>query len=140
MAGRARIWIGVLAVSVLGLAASLNSYEASADQHRESTDPYGVGLALQRFAAVDRQLPIDKPVGYLSDLALTDQAGTSAFLAAQYALSPRLLVPVEQSATALWAVGNFSRPADYGAAGARVGYAVVQDTGNGVVLYKRPAR
>jgi len=140
MANGTRIWIGVLAVAFLGVAASLTSYEASADQHRESTDPYGVGLAIQRFAAVNRQLPIDAPIGYLSDLALSDQAGTPAFLTAQYALSPRLLAPVEQSPTAQWAVGNFSRPTDYAAAGARVGFAVVQDTGNGVVLYKRSAR
>ena len=140
MAAGTRIWIGVLAVAALGVAASFKSYEASAEQHREVTDPYGVGLAMQRFAAVNRQLPIDEPIGYLSDLALTDQAGTPAFLAAQYALSPRLLAPAEQSSSAQWAVGNFSRPTDYAAAGARLGFRVVQDTGNGVVLYKRSAR
>ena len=140
MRGGARIWIGVLAVAILGVAASLKSYQASSEQHREATDPYGVGLAIERFANLNRQLPIDEPIGYLSDLALNNQAGTPAFLAAQYALSPRLLAPVEQSPTARWAVGNFSRPTDYAAAGARVGFALVQDTGNGVVLYKRSVR
>jgi hypothetical protein len=140
MAGGTRIRIGVLAVAALGLAASWKSYQASAEQRSEASDPYGVGLAIQRFAAVNRQLPINETIGYLSDLALSDQAGTPAFLTAQYALSPRLLAPVEQSPTAQWAVGNFSRPTDYAAAGARVGFTFVQDTGNGVVLYKRSAR
>jgi len=140
MRGGARIWIGVLAVAILGVAASLKSYQASSEQHRESTDPYGVGLALQRFATADRELPPRSTIGYLSDLSLNDQAGTPAFLAAQYALAPRLLVPVEQKPIAEWAVGNFSRPTDFAGFGARAGFIMVADTGSGVILFKRMSR
>jgi hypothetical protein len=139
MANGSRIWIGVLAVVGLGLAASWESYETSADQRRESTDPYAVGLTLQRFAAANRQLPAGETTAYLSDLPLTDQAGTLAFLTAQYALSPRLLVPTGQKPAAHWAVGNFSRPTDFAAAGARAGFHMVADTGNGVILFQRAA-
>ncbi|MBZ5727799.1 MAG: hypothetical protein LAP87_22745 [Acidobacteriia bacterium] len=136
-AAGARVLIGVLAVAILAVLASLNSYQGSADERRQARDRYGVESALLRLAAASRRLPPAGAVGYLSDLQLSDQAGTPAFLAAQYVLAPHLLVPVDAHASTEWAVGNFSRPVDFAAVGARAGYTMVTDMGNGVVLYRK---
>jgi hypothetical protein len=39
-----------------------------------------------------------------------------------------------------WAVGNFTKPLDFAAAGAARGYQMIADLGNGVVLYRRAAK
>ena len=52
-------------------------------------------------------------------------------------MAPRLLAPVRQGIAAEWAVGNFSRPVDFVAAGAQAGYTMVADTGRGVVLFRK---
>ncbi len=137
-AAGARALVGVLAVAALAVLASLNSYQGTVEDRRRLPDRYGVESSLeQRFASVSVRLPASGAVGYLSDVPFSDPAGTPAFLAAQYALAPRLLVPVDTHGAAEWAVGNFSRPSDFAAAGARAGYTMTAQMGNGVVLYRK---
>jgi hypothetical protein len=127
-----RVLAALIIVAIATVLATADSFQlASEDQ----PDAYGVESALQRFATAATRLPPLGTVGYISDLPVTSKNGTPAFLAAQYALAPRLLTLVEQTRPPQ-AVGNFSRPADYAAAGARAGYAVEADLGNGVVLYR----
>ena len=123
-------------VAALALLASLNSYQISQDMAARYPDPYGVAAAEQRFAGALEILPGATRLGYISDLPFSDNAGVSAFLAAQYAVAPRALLPLEGSG-AEWVVGNFGRAADFAALGARSGLRLVRDFGNGVVVYRR---
>src|SRR5258708_32228259 len=86
--------MGVLAVAVLATLAAMNSYEAAAQLAKAQPDPYGAASAQQRFAPALASLPNDVPLGYLSDLPLTEKAGVAAFLAAQYAVRPQSVTPL----------------------------------------------
>ena len=132
-----RVVAGVLVVAVLAMLAALNSYQVSAANAQQFPDPYGVALAEQRFAGVIRQLPSNARLAYISDLPLNATAGITAFLAAQYALAPRLVTPVDEGLATEWAIGNFSRPSDYGSIGAKAGFTMVADFGSGVILYRK---
>jgi len=127
----------VLAVACLAVYSSLSSYGISSAIRQQSTDKYGVEAQLQRLAPAAAKLPAGVAVGYLSDVAPSSDPGTAAFLASQYALAPHLLVWASPAAPVEWAVGNFSKPADYAAVGAQAGFGVVEDFGLGVLLYRR---
>jgi hypothetical protein len=127
-----QVLLALIAVAIAAVLASANSFQLSTQLQ---PDPWSIEPAIQRFAAVAERLPAAGAVGYISDLPLADR-GTAAFLSAQYALPPRLLVPVEQTQLPL-AIGNFSQPADFAEAGAKDGYRVEADLGNGVVLYRK---
>jgi len=128
--------IGALSVAALAVFASLNSYQVSQQVAERYPDAYGVAAAQQRMEGALKILPASGLIGYLSDMPLGQNAGTAAFLAAQYAVAPRALAPVGQSQTE-WAIGNFSRAADFAALGAQAGLTMVRDFGNGVVVYRR---
>jgi hypothetical protein len=131
-----RVLIGLIAVAIAALLASADSLQLASQLQ---PDPWGVQSAALRFAGAATRLPAFDEIGYISDLPVDGKDGTPAFLAAQYALAPRLLTPVGRSALVRprQAVGNFSQPTDYAAAGAKAGYAVEADLGNGVVLYRK---
>src|SRR5712691_12513574 len=133
----ARVVSGVLAVAVLAVLASFNSYQVSVANAQQFPDPYAVALAEQRFAIANQQLPPHAVIAYVSDLPVGDLAGTTAFLAAQYALAPRLVIPAEDHPAADWGVGNFSQPSDYAPIGAKAGFTMVADLGSGVILYRK---
>ncbi len=125
-------------VAVLSLLAAMNSYQTSSAYAQQFPDAYGAARAEVRFAPIAAQIPVNGVVGYITDL---DPAGTSfapAFLAVQYALAPRQVVLLQTSSNKPeWAVGNFSKPVDYAAAGAAAGYEVAREEGNGVILFRR---
>jgi hypothetical protein len=131
-----RVVIGVLAVAALAVFASMNSYQISAQDAQQFPDRYGVVSAEQRFASALELLPTTAVIGYISDLPLSETAGSTAFVAAQYVVAPRSLVLAGAQPTA-WAVGNFARPGDFAAIGAQAGFTIVRDFGNGVVVYRR---
>jgi hypothetical protein len=130
---RARVLAGLIIVAIAAVLASADSLQIASQLQ---PDPYGAESAVQRFAPADARLPPLGSVGYISDLSVLGRDGMTAFLAAQYALAPRLLVPVER-ASPQQAVGNFSRPSDFAGAGAQAGYALEADLGNGIVLYRK---
>lgn len=130
-----RITAGAIAVAALALAASLNSYQLS-QQAAASPDTYGVAAAESRMEQALSILPGSATIGYLSDLPADQNAGMAAFMAAQYAVAPRALVPIDKAQTE-WVIGNFARSAAFAALGARSGLTVVRDFGNGVVIYRR---
>jgi hypothetical protein len=128
-----RVLAGLIVVAIAAVLASADSRQLASQLQ---PDPFGVESAMQRFAGAAERLPPSGSVGYISDLPVLGQDGMTAFLAAQYALAPRLLAPVERSSPQQ-AVGNFSRPTDYAKVGAKAGYALEADLGNGIVLYTK---
>jgi hypothetical protein len=130
------VLLGVALVAVYG---ALNSYQVSAEYARQFPDAYGGDRARIRFAPLESKVPANGELGYFTDLDPSQPAYAPAFLAAQYAVAPRILSFVDAKTTPDWAVGNFSKPQDYASAGAAHGYSLVADLGNGVVLFRRPA-
>jgi hypothetical protein len=128
-----RVLAGLIAVAVAAVLASADSLQLASQLQ---PDPFGVESAQQRFAPAAARLLSFGSVGYISDLPVLGQDGMTAFLAARYALAPRLLAPVERTGPQQ-AVGNFSRPTDYATVGAKAGYALEADLGNGVVLFTK---
>lgn len=124
-------------VAALGVMGALHSYQVSAGYSGQYPDAYGGERAQVRFAPLIAQVPPKAVLGYLTDLAGSDKRAEPAFLSAQYALAPRVIVSLNGQAQPEWAVGNFSKPVDFAAAGSARGYAMVSDLGNGVVLYRR---
>jgi hypothetical protein len=129
-----------LAVGVLGVFAALTSYQVSSGYSAQFKDAYGGGVAQARFAPLLERVPAAAELAYLTDLDPSQAAYAPAFLAAQYAVAPRVLHLNDPQALPEWAVGNFTKPLDFAAAGAAQGYAMIADLGNGVVLYHRTAR
>ncbi|HEY4364699.1 MAG TPA: hypothetical protein VGN17_27285 [Bryobacteraceae bacterium] len=129
-----------LVVGVLGAFGALNSYNVSNNYSEQFPDAYGGGVAQVRFAPLLERVPPAATLGYFTDIQPSQKAYESAFLAAQYAVAPRVLVMVDAKTRPEWAVGNFSRPQDFAAAGAAHGYGTTADLGNGVVLFHRGAQ
>lgn len=126
-----------LVVSALAVPAALESYDVSKTLSEQSPDAFGATRTHARMAGAIALLPEEGEVAYLTDVGVETTAGTAAFLTAQNALAPRLLVKANAKPAPLWAVGNFSKPADFEAFGRERGYELVRDTGNGVVVYRR---
>jgi hypothetical protein len=122
---------------VLAVFGAINSYQVSRNYSAQFPDLYGGERAQSRFAPLLPQVPESAEVGYITDLDPSQQVYASALLAAQYAVAPRLVVMIDARTRPEWAVGNFSKPQDFAAAGDARGYAMVQDFGNGVVLFRR---
>jgi hypothetical protein len=161
--GDTRVLLGVAAVAFFAILGSYDSYQLSVTTAQRFPDPYHVALSERRFVAIAEKLPATGLVGYLSDMPCEgcaadpttppDQprrqggemklgtalrnAGNTAFVGARYALAPRVVAPTPEVPSAEWAVGNFSRPLDFAAFGSQLGFTMVADLGNGVVLYRR---
>jgi hypothetical protein len=138
-----RTLVGAVLVAAAGLSvfSALNSFQVSSQNSKQYADPYGVAAALTRFAPLREKAGPDAELGYFTDIPAAAPNYTAAFLSAQYAAAPRLLRVIPPGAARTqppeWAVGNFSRPQDYGSAGEPLGYRMVEDLGNGVVLFRR---
>jgi hypothetical protein len=128
-----------MAVALLAVGAAVTLYQNSSLLAQAQSDPYGSVSAERRFAAALSHIPKDVPLAYISDLEIGPKAGTTAFLCAQYAVAPHLLIPVAQGARYEWAIGNFARGTDYAAAGASAGYRLEFDAGSGAIVYRRSA-
>ena len=126
-----------LAVAVLGVAGAFSSYQVSTAYAQQYPDAYGGERALVRFAPLFDRVAPSAELGYFTDLVASQPAYAPAFLAAQYAVAPRTLVFLDPVTRPEWAVGNFSRPSDFAAAGNARGYVMAADLGNGVILYRR---
>jgi hypothetical protein len=132
-----RTVFGLMIVAIGAVFGSLQSMQLSSQLQ---ADPWGVASAEKRFAPLLPNLPLRESVGYISDLGLNQQSGSTAFLAAQYVLAPRLLVPAGRQQNPEFAVGNFSQPQNYAQFGRNSGYMPVEDFGNGVILYRAAQR
>lgn len=137
MSSAFRVSAAAVAVAVLALWASSNSYLVSRNLSEQRPDMYGARKARLRFAPALPLLPPAGPVTYFSDLSFDDGSGTAAFLTAQNALAPRLLVMPATPPRTEYAIGQFSKQLDYAEFGRRHGFEFQQDLGNGVALYRR---
>ena len=126
-----------LTVAALGALGALHSYQISSGYSGQYPDAYGGARAQERFAPLNDRVPASAELGYFTDLNGSQPAFEPAFLAAQYAVAPRVLLFLDGRVQPEWAVGNFSRPQDFAAAGDAKGYTLVADLGNGVVLFRR---
>jgi hypothetical protein len=124
-------------VAVLGAGGALNSYQVSARYAEQLPDAYGGEHAQTRFAPLVERVPASAELAYFTDLEPGQAAYDSAFLGAQYAVAPRVLVLLHGQPPPEWAVGNFSKPSDFSAAGDAKGYAMIADLGQGVILFRR---
>jgi hypothetical protein len=134
------VTVVLFVVAVVAVYGALNSYQVSAEYARQFPDAYGGDRARIRFAPLESKVPANAELGYFTDLNPSQSAYTPAFLAAQYAVAPRILTFLDAKTTPEWAVGNFSKPQDYASAGDAHGYTLVADLGNGVVLFRRKDR
>src|SRR5580692_11468910 len=135
--GAARVNGACIVVAILAVFGARNSYQTSNDYSAQYPDQYGGAKAEVRFAPLLARVPGNAEVGYFTDLDPAQALAGGVFLAAQYAVAPRLLINVDAQNKPEWAVGNFSKPQDYAAAGEAKGYSLVEDLGSGVVLFRR---
>ncbi len=138
MTSAVRLRVAGAIVGILSLAAAFRSAEIAKVLARDSPDPYRIESALARFAPLAARLPRGAVVGYLSDLPPGDRA-TLAFLQAQYALAPCLLVAVASNDPPELAVGNFIEAQNPAQLAAAQGYVVEADFGRGLFLLRRRA-
>ncbi|MCS7316288.1 MAG: hypothetical protein NZ554_12515, partial [Bryobacteraceae bacterium] len=75
---RSRTWLACAFIAILSLAAALESASIARLLARQSPDPYGVEVALARFAVARARIPPGAPLGYMSDLQ--GEPATLAFL------------------------------------------------------------
>lgn len=134
-----------LTVGVLGVFGALNSYQVSRAYSEQFPDAYGGARAELRFAPLVARMAPDAELGYFTDLDPSRNAYAAAYLAAQFALAPRLLPIIDnQTGDAQtrpeWAVGNFAQARDYSQIGGARGYRLVADLGNGVALFHRKSQ
>jgi hypothetical protein len=141
---RSKFSVGVIAASIaagaIALFAGMTAYSVSRALNVASKDPFHVGIALEQFAPVRARVPATAVLGYASDLALSSAAGKAGFFAAQYALAPRILVDAASRDRFDYVVGNWARKQDYVAAGQSRGLTLVEDLGQGILLYRKGAQ
>jgi hypothetical protein len=132
------------ATVLLSLSALLDLYQATTAYNAKNPDPFRIGYQEPRFREVGSQLPLDEPVGYVSDLEFTELRGAAAFFGAQYALAPRILVPYDHPRAGRFTVGNFSAEVNLPDVTSRLarekGLRVVRAWDNGVVLFRNRER
>ena len=100
-------------------------------------DAYGLGRTVERMASVEGTIPAAARTVYFSDVPLNTDTGIQAFLAAQYALAPRVVVQLGEAKGSIWGIGNYSRRVDFQAYGESAGFRMLRDCGNGVVIYRK---
>jgi len=124
-------------VALLALFSAMDFWRATQDYNRTNPDPYRIGYQPRRFAKAAQETPEDAVLGYISDLDFGELHGSTAFFAAQYALTPRILVPWQSEFAKDLVLGSFARLPDVEQVAAENGLTVVRDLGEGVVLFRK---
>jgi hypothetical protein len=128
---------GVLVAAVLAMWGVFEYFGFEESYQEQSRDPYQIAGQATRLETFRDAVAADAVLGYLTDAAPGSVVSDSMFLAAQYALAPRLL---DKKTNYQHVLGNFTRPADFAAIGRQYGLSVQRDFGEGVVLYTGDAR
>jgi hypothetical protein len=124
----------VVAVSVLCLWGSFESYQFESAYQQQNRDPYMISAQFVRLEPLLSVVPKAAEIGYLTDAQPGSVLDLAMLLGAQYVLAPRL---VARGVAHDWVLGNFSRPADFVALGQTNGLRLQKDFGNGVVLFRK---
>lgn len=130
---------GIAVVAALALAGALD-YSQFLSEYSRSADQFQIGAQAARFRDALAALPAGGIAGYVSDVPSSDVQGQAMLGAAQYALAPRVLVPLKRGGNAEWVVGSFARPNEAPRVAAERGLRIVSDYGNGVVLFRKESR
>ena len=128
---------GVLVAAVLALWGVLEYFGFEASYQEQYRDPYQIAGQSARLENFRETVAADEVLGYLTDAAPGSVVSDSMFLAAQYALAPRIL---DRKTNYHQVLGNFTRPADFAAIGRQYGLSLQRDFGDGVVLYQGDVR
>jgi hypothetical protein len=129
-----RIVAGVAVAALLAVWGSFTSYRTEAAYQQEYRDPYQISAQFQRLGPVLSAIPENAVMGYLTDAEPGSIVDSALLGGAVYVLAPRL---VARDAAHDWVMGNFTRPADFGAIGKSKGLRLQQNFGNGVVLFHK---
>ncbi len=126
-------------VAALALAGALD-YSQFLLEYSRSADQLQIGPQETRFREALAALPEGGTEGYVSDVPSSDPQGQVMLGAAQYALAPRILVPLKRLGKGGWVVGSFTRPDEASEVAAESGLTIVSDYGDGVAVFRREAR
>jgi hypothetical protein len=129
-----RIVAGVAAAALLAVWGSFTSYQTEAAYQQDNRDPYQIAAQFRRLGPVLAAVPENAVMGYLTDAAPGSVVDSALLGGAIYVLAPRL---VARDTAHDWVLGNFTRPADFGAIGKSKGLRLQQNFGNGVVLFHK---
>ena len=129
-----RVRVGVALAVALSMWGVVQYFGFEAAYQRQSRDPYQVAAQAARLQAVLPLVPEDAILGYVTDLEPGSVPALAMFNAAQYTLVPRIL---RQDTAQPRVLGNFARPADFGALGRQHGLSIERDFQNGIVLFRR---
>ena len=124
-------------VAALSLWSVLDFHTATEAMSRAGADIYRIADQDLRFQQVSTALPSAGVVGYVTDQ--TQDREWAMFLGAQYVLAPRVLVELNKHPQTTRVVGNFARPLDLTQFANEHGLKLVQDFGDGVVLFRKDA-
>lgn len=129
-----------IAAAAIAMFSAMTLYSVARAMNETSKDPFHVQMAAEQFAPVLSRIPANAVLGYVSDLELNTDAGKAAFFATQYAIAPRILVDASKGERFDYVLGNWGLAQDYAAAGQSRGLTLVEDFGNGIVLYRKGSR
>ena len=134
---RGLILVGIVAlVAVSGSLQQFGRAQAAA----AAGDPYQVTSQLERLRPALNRLPPSGVVGYFAAGTVSETVDQAMYFAAQYAVAPRLLVQNPVNGEPEWWIGNFTQPVDYASVGASRGLTLVEDVGQGIVLFRRSSK
>ncbi len=137
-----RVWRRKVTVAVLASVAVYNALIQFGLSDRFSSlraDPFNVMEMQSRVSPILDRIPLTERVGYFSDVPISVSAGRAAFLAAQHAFAPRLLVREDAPAAkqARYWLAVFSKEQDYVAPGTQRGLVMERDLGAYLIFYRR---
>ncbi len=137
-----RVWWRKVTVSVLASVAVYNALIQFGLSDRFASlraDPFNVMEMQSRVGPILDRIPLTERVGYFSDVPMSVTAGSAAFLAAQHAFAPRILIREDAPAAkqARYWLAVFSKEQDYVAPGAQRGLIMERDLGGYLIFYRR---
>jgi hypothetical protein len=129
-----RVRVGVALAVALSMWGVVEYFGFETAYQKQSRDPYQVVAQAARLQGLLALVPEDAVLGYVTDLEPGSVPALAMFNTAQYTLAPRIL---RQDTAQTRVLGNFARPADFGALGRQHGLSIERDFQNGIVLFRR---
>lgn len=130
---------GMVLLTLFALLSNLEFFKQTA-LDRKLIGKDEVALYERRFDEVRKSLPSHGVVGYISSKQVPDirfDPAARDYYLTQYALSPLLVVYSDEPR---WVVGNFHDPVAGAKMAADRNLIVVEDFGNGVMLFRREGK
>jgi hypothetical protein len=134
-----RVLIACAAVALLAVWSTVNFYRATAEAVEPGADVYKIGEQAARFKDLASALPATGVFSYVSDVPSSELLYGVLYVGAQTALAPRVVTDQRTQPPAEWVIGDFSKPLNVVQFGAKRGLTLVNDFGNGAVLYRNQA-